>query len=101
MLIRKKAIFRLRYDQTVGLLLISPWVIGLLLFKLFPIIASLALSFTDFHLLTPNETQFIGLDNYLQMLHDDAVGYVLFETIALGISSIPLQLAASIFLAAL
>jgi multiple sugar transport system permease protein len=102
MLIRnKQPIFRLRYDQTFGLLLISPWVIGLLLFKLLPILASLMISFTDFHLLRPKETQFIGLDNYTRMLHDDEAGYVLFETIALGISTIPLQLAASIFLAAL
>jgi multiple sugar transport system permease protein len=101
MLIQKKSVFRLRYDQTFGLLLIAPWVIGLLLFKLLPILASLVISFTDFQLLTPEQTRFVGFDNYERLWHDDAVGYVLFETFALGISTIPLQLAASIFLAAL
>lgn len=92
---------RLRYDKRFGLLLISPWVIGLLLFKLLPILASLAISFTNFQLLTPEETRFTGLENYIRLMQDDAVGYVLFETISLGITTIPLQLVASIFLASL
>ncbi len=92
---------RLRYDQIFGILLISPWVIGLLLFKLLPILASLGISFTNFQLLTPDQTQFTGLENYIRLFHDEAVGYVLFDTIALGISTIPLQLVASIFLASL
>lgn len=87
--------------KVTGLLLISPWLIGLLLFKLLPILASLAISFTDFQMLTPGETRFVGLDNYARLLHDDGVGYALFETIALALSTIPLQLAASIGLAAI
>jgi multiple sugar transport system permease protein len=101
MSIQKKSL-RLRYDQTFGLLLISPWIIGLLLFKLLPIIASLVISFTNFQLLTPERTQFIGFENFQRALfEDEAVGWVFFETIRLGISTIPLQLVASIFLAAL
>ncbi len=92
---------RLRYDQTFGILLISPWVIGLLLFKLLPIFASLGISFTNFQLLTPELTTFTGLENYNRLIHDEAVGYVLFETIAVGVSTIPLQLISSIFLASL
>jgi len=99
MLTRKP--LRIRYDKRFGLLLISPWVIGLLLFKLLPILASLGISFTNFQLLTPEQTRFTGLENYTRLIHDDAVGYVLFETIALGITTIPLQLVASIFLASL
>src|SRR5690242_1254562 len=102
MSIQKKPIFQMRYDQTFGLLLISPWIIGLLLFKLLPIIASLVISFTNFQLLTPERTQFIGFENFQRALFDDeAVGWVFFETLRLGISTIPLQLVASIFLAAL
>lgn len=92
---------RLRYDRRFGLLLIAPWVIGLLFFKLLPILASLGISFTNFQLLTPEQTQFVGLENYARLFQDEAVGYVLFETIALGISTIPLQLAASIVLASM
>ncbi|MBN8655050.1 MAG: sugar ABC transporter permease [Anaerolineae bacterium] len=92
---------RLRYDKLFGLALISPWLIGFLLFKFLPILASLGISFTDFRLLTPDQTTFVGLDNYAQLLQDEAAGYVLFETIALGITTIPLQLVTSILLAAL
>jgi len=93
--------FRIRYDMLYGLLLISPWLIGLLLFKLLPILASLAISFTDFYMLTPEETSFIALENYIRLSDDPAVGYVFFQTIALALATIPLQLVASIFLAAL
>ncbi len=91
----------LRYDKLFGLALISPWLIGFLLFKFLPILASLGISFTDFRLLTPDQTTFVGIDNYIQLLQDEAAGYVLFETIALGITTIPLQLVTSILLAAL
>lgn len=91
----------IRYDMRYGLLLISPWLIGVLLLKLLPILASLGISFTNFFMLTPNETQFIGLENYTRLFHDRAVGFVLFETIALAITTIPLQIIAAIGLAAL
>ncbi|HBY08489.1 MAG TPA: hypothetical protein DEH22_12130 [Chloroflexi bacterium] len=91
----------IRYDMMFGLLLISPWLIGLILFKLLPILASLVISFTDFFMLTPEETQFVGLGNYFRLFDDAAVGYVFFETIASALSTIPLQMAASIGLAAL
>lgn len=92
---------RIRYDKTFGLLLISPWLIGLLLFKLLPILASLGISFTDFYMLEPGEAQFIGLANYGRLLKDDAVGFLLFETLSTAIFTVPLQLVASTLLAAL
>jgi multiple sugar transport system permease protein len=98
--IRMKRIM-IRYDKLFGLLLISPWLVGLLVFKLIPILASLGISFTDFHMLSPGDTKFIGLENYLRLFQDEIAGYVLFETIALAIFTIPLQLGASIFLATL
>ncbi|MFB9627633.1 carbohydrate ABC transporter permease [Nonomuraea helvata] len=50
-------------------LLLLPWFAGLLLLTGGPILASLALSFTDFDLLTT--PSFVGLDNYARMLTDD------------------------------
>lgn len=92
---------RLRYDRRFGLLLISPWLIGLLLFKLLPILASLGISFSDFHMLNPDEVRFTGLENYIRYWRDPAVGFLLFETIAMALGTVPLQLVASIGLAAL
>lgn len=93
--------FRLRYDKTTGLLLIAPWLVGFLLFKLLPIVASLVLSFTDFYLLEPEATRFVGLDNYARLLQDRAVGYLIVATLSVALGTIPLQLVASIGLAAL
>jgi multiple sugar transport system permease protein len=91
----------MRYKRTLGILLITPWLLGLLLFKLLPILASLAISFTDFQLLTPGLTTFVGLDNYIRFFKDSAAGYALFETIGEALNIIPLQLGASLLLAAL
>jgi multiple sugar transport system permease protein len=91
---------RLRYDQVFGLALIAPWLIGLILFKVLPILASLGISFTNFYMLTPNETQFVGLQNYANIFQDDTVGFLLFRSLTPAFTNLPLQLAASILLAA-
>ncbi|MBK6328209.1 MAG: sugar ABC transporter permease [Chloroflexi bacterium] len=91
----------LRYDKTFGLLLISPWLVGFLLFKLLPIAASLGLSLTDFNMLDPGRTSFVGLANYMRLFQDEAVGYLIVMTLSQAIGIVPLQLVASIFLAAL
>jgi multiple sugar transport system permease protein len=50
-----------------GLLFVSPWILGLLLFTVGPILASLYFSFTQFDILgTP---KWIGVDNYLNALN--------------------------------
>jgi multiple sugar transport system permease protein len=96
-----KKFLRLRYDQIFGLLLIAPWLVGFLLFKLLPILASLAISFTNFYMLEPGDTKFIGLENYTRFFGDEAVAFLLLQTLSAAISTIPLQLIASIILAAL
>jgi multiple sugar transport system permease protein len=83
-----------------GLLLISPWLAGLLLFNLLPTLSSLALSLTDFFLLRPSETQFVGAANYLAVLRDEQTWGVLAGTFRFALIIIPLQTAASIALAA-
>ena len=83
----------------LGLLLISPWLIGLLLFKLLPILASLVLSFTDFFLLEPGQARFVGLENYLAVLQDATSGAILWRTINQAFLILPLQIGASIFVA--
>jgi len=84
-----------------GLVLISPWLIGFVLFKLIPILSSLVLSLTDFYLLEPGKTQFVGLHNYIVALKDRDTRVVLYRTILLALSIIPVQITASIFFAAL
>jgi multiple sugar transport system permease protein len=90
-----------RFKRHIGLMLISPWLLGLLIFKLVPILASLALSFTDFHLLNPDQMQLVGLGNYRIIFRDEQVVTVLWQTVKLALVIIPLQTFASIFVAAL
>jgi multiple sugar transport system permease protein len=90
-----------RFKRQIGLMLISPWLLGLLIFKLVPIVASLGLSFTDFHLLNPDQIQYVGLGNYRIIFRDEQAVTVLYETVKLALVIIPLQTFASIFFAAL
>lgn len=53
-------------ENIIGFLFSLPAIIGFLAFSLGPMIASLALSFTDYSI--SHSTQFIGLQNYAEML---------------------------------
>jgi oligogalacturonide transport system permease protein len=46
-------------------LFVLPFVLGVLLFKLFPFVMSLALSFTQYDLIDP--PQYVGLENYREL----------------------------------
>jgi multiple sugar transport system permease protein len=84
-----------------GLLLISLWLIGLLLFKLAPLLATLGISFTDMYLLTPNTMSFVGLKNYIDLFKDPKLGAAFLGTIELALIVIPIQTIAAVLLAAL
>ena len=84
-----------------GLLLISPWLIGLLAFKLVPILATLVLSFLDMYLLEPQDFQFVGLKNYTDVLRDPTTWVVFNRTLSLALIIIPLQTIGSILFAVL
>lgn len=56
-------------DKKTGFLFVLPFVLGVLLFKLFPFITSLALSFTQFDIIDP--PQWVGLQNYRELFGDD------------------------------
>lgn len=99
--VRSRVSAETRYKRQIGLFLISPWLIGLLIFKLVPILASLGISFTDYQLLSPDEIRFIGIQNYVNVFKDDVAGTVLGQTVKLALIIIPLQIAASVFIAGL
>ncbi len=56
-------------EAKMGLLFISPWIVGVLLFALFPFIASLLLSFTKYNIVQPPE--WIGAEHYVHIFTDD------------------------------
>ncbi len=90
-----------KYEATVGFLFLLPWIIGFLLFKMVPILSALGFSFTDFHMLTPEATRFIGLANYISFLKDRSAGASLFGSLSYFLLSVPIELFVAMGLAAL
>jgi multiple sugar transport system permease protein len=93
--------FETRFKDKVGLIFIAPWLIGLLLFNLVPILISLAASFTNFPLLAREQTQFVGISNYVTVFQDKEAGWTFWQTVKLALMIIPLQIAVSVFFAGL
>lgn len=79
-----------------GYIFIGPWLIGLLLFTVGPIIASFVMSLTNFDLLHTDETRFIGLDNYVRLTKDPLVAQSLIATFKFALIVIPVTMGASL-----
>ncbi len=92
---------QLRYNRRWGLILVSPWIIGLLVFKLAPILATFWMSFTDMNLLTWTQYSFVGLKNYINLFRDPNLGKAFVGTFQLGGIVIPVQVIGAILLASL
>lgn len=58
-------------EALTGLMFISPWIIGVLLFSLGPFLASFILSFTKYNIVTP--PNFIGFENYAEIFTSDSL----------------------------
>ncbi|QBD83478.1 sugar ABC transporter permease [Ktedonosporobacter rubrisoli] len=58
-----------RREARAGLLFVLPWLISLLLFTVYPIIATVFFSFTDYNII--EAPRWIGLENYQTMLTAD------------------------------
>ncbi len=67
---------------------LSPWIIGFLIFMAGPMLWSLWLSFTDYDPLVPN-TNFIGIENYQEMVSDPNVRISLWNTVFFTIFNVP------------
>ena len=73
-----------RRNLAIGLAFISPWLVGFACFYLYPALASLYYSFTDFKIL--QEPTWVGLDNYSRMLNDPIFWKSLANTLYLTVS---------------
>ena len=77
-------------EAAEGYLFISPWLIGLFLFTLGPIVVSFFLSFTAWQISAP--PLWIGLTNYTEMLQDPTMYKSLYNTLYLAILGVPLTM---------
>jgi multiple sugar transport system permease protein len=86
-------------DNKAGYLFLLPWLIGLFVITIGPLIASLYLSFTEYSLI--ESPVWTGLDNYIRMLDDARLHQSLQVTFIYVIVSVPLQLALALAVAML
>jgi multiple sugar transport system permease protein len=86
-------------DNKAGYLFLLPWLIGLVVITIGPMLASLYLSFTNYSLI--QAPKFIGLANYGRMLTDERLHNSLRVTFIYVFVSTPLQLALALGIALL
>lgn len=88
------------FKKNIGLIFISPWIIGFLAFQLYPLLASLVYSFTDYNILSI--PKFVGLKNYIDIFTNDESFYnSLIVTFVYTIIAVPGKLAFALFIAML
>ncbi len=92
--IRRRRSIGERRRRRVGLLFVSPWLIGLSLFYLIPLVVSLAFSFTNYELVDRDDvdTKFIGLDNWRRLFEDPEVRHSALVTLRFAVIFIPLTM---------
>src|SRR5215212_9741625 len=88
-------------EPATGVALVMPWVLGFLIFTLFPFITSFYLSFTEYNILRPFDLAklpaLVGFKNYTYAFTDDPNFWPSLRlTLLYGIISIPLGLAGAL-----
>jgi multiple sugar transport system permease protein len=85
-------------NHLVGYIFAAPFILGFLIFTLYPIVSSFYYSFTDYNLMDP--PRWIGLGNYSKMLQDDdKIFKSLKVTLIYVFGSVPLRLAFALLVA--
>jgi multiple sugar transport system permease protein len=89
-----------RQEERVAYLFLLPWLIGLVVFLLGPIIASIFISMTNWSVITT--PQWVGLANYREMLFEDRnFWHSIRVTLYYTVLSVPIYMAAGLALSLL
>jgi multiple sugar transport system permease protein len=88
-----------RQKLFLGLAFISPWIVGFLMFTLYPVVASMFYSFCDYDVLT--RPVWIGTLNYSDMFTDSVFWKSLYNTLFFAAIALPLGLITSLLVAVL
>ncbi len=81
-------------------LFLAPGLIQFVVLLVFPVIFSFYLSFHEWNILEP-EKPFVGLDNYMRLLHDRRVHQAIWNTLYYTVVSVPLTLFCGLLVALL
>ena len=88
-----------RHENRMGLVFISPWLIGLLIFTIGPIVFSIAMSFCYYDVVHP--ARYVGLKNYVWLFTRDPLVWKSLRNTAFMVFSLPVGMAASLGIALL
>ena len=88
-----------RQEERTAYLFLLPWLIGLVVFLIGPIVASMVLSLTDWNLLNP--PNWVGLKNFDRMISDTKFRTSIGVTIKYTLMSVPLYMVAGLGLSLL
>ena len=90
-----------RREARWGLLFLSPWIIGFLLFTAIPMLATLGFSFTNVTLTQEEPVRFVGIDNYERLLDDPQMWRSLGVTLRFAVLWLPTVILAPFLVALL
>lgn len=92
--------FKVKPEAANGYALVLPWILGLLIWNLYPFGRSLYLSFTEYNIFQP--PKWVGLSNYVRMFTRDPYFWPSFRlTLSYAALNVPLGLLGSIGVALL
>lgn len=94
---KKKMSLQARRDERNGFLFALPWIIGFLCFSVYPLIASLYYSFTEFN--PVKDPVWVGLENYMDVFKDPLILKALKNTLFMTLVATPVNLFVAILLA--
>ena len=80
----------LRKEHIAGYLFAAPWLLGMLFFTAYPILASITYSFMDYSILEP--PKWAGFANYTTLFKDQLFWTSLYNTLYFVIISVPLTI---------
>lgn len=82
-----------------GLLFISPWLIGFLIFGLYPMAMAIYLAFTNYNILQPNKIEFTGVANVTRLINDPLFWKSLSNTGLMTVVGVPLSIVLALAIA--
>ena len=88
-----------RRKLVTGLLFSSPWIVGLSVFLIYPLLAALYYSLCDYSVLLP--PVFVGFDNYIELFQDELFWKSLWNTTFFALGSVGLGVVVALTLAIL
>ena len=90
---------RVARERRAAYACVSPWVVGFVAFTAAPMVLSLVASFTDYNLLHPETTHWIGANNYVEAFHDSTLRHSVFVTLYYLGLALPADLVVGLVLA--